>query len=256
MTEFRDQHVENGKDIRPLVSLVMNFTKPTEDKPALLTFNEVTTFLHEFGHSLHGMLSRTHYCSTSGTNVYRDFVELPSQLMENWAFEKEWLDKWASHYKTNKKIPSEYIEKIKKAANFQSGLQCDRQISFGILDMAWHSLKNKFTEDINKFEKAAMEATEVYPEVPGCIFSTGFGHIFSGGYAAGYYGYKWAEVLDADAFSLFKEKGVFDKATAFSFRKNILEKGGSEHPQILYLKFRGKEPKIDALLKRSGLIAQ
>lgn len=253
MTEFRTQHKENGKDIRPLVSLVMNFTKPTPDKPSLLTFDEVTTFLHEFGHALHGMLSQNTYHSTAGTNVYRDFVELPSQLMENWAIEKEWLDQWAVHYKTGEKIPREYIDKIRNAANFQSGYQCDRQLSFGLVDMAWHSITAPVTEPVCQFEKQAMQSTEIFPEVPGSCFSPTFGHIFDGGYAAGYYSYKWAEVLDADAFSLFKEKGIFDRETAQSFRKNILEKGGSEHPMELYVRFRGRKPSADALLERSGL---
>ncbi|WP_251620783.1 M3 family metallopeptidase [Odoribacter lunatus] len=253
MTEFRTQHEENGKDVRPLVSLVMNFTKPTPDRPSLLTFDEVTTFLHEFGHALHGMLSRNTYNSTAGTNVYRDFVELPSQLMENWALEKEWLDLWAVHYQTGEKIPQEYIDKIRNAANFQSGSQCDRQLSFGMLDMAWHCIRKPVEEPVCEFEHRSMQATELFPPVDGSCFSPTFGHIFDGGYAAGYYSYKWAEVLDADAFSLFQEKGIFDKETAQSFRKNILEKGGSEHPMDLYVRFRGRKPTVDALLKRSGL---
>ena len=253
MTEFRTQHQEEGKDIRPLVSLVMNFTKPTPDKPSLLTFDEVTTFLHEFGHALHGMLSRNTYNSTAGTNVYRDFVELPSQLMENWAIEKAWLDEWAVHYETGEKIPREYIDKLREAANFQSGYQCDRQLSFGMVDMAWHSITAPVTEPICRFEEQAMRPTEIFPAVDGSCFSTTFGHIFDGGYAAGYYSYKWAEVLDADAFSLFKERGIFDRETAESFRKNILEKGGSEHPMELYVRFRGRKPSVDALLERSGL---
>lgn len=253
MTEFRGQHRQNGKDVRPLVSIVMNFTKPTETKPSLLTFDEVTTFLHEFGHALHGMLSKVTYNSTSGTNVYRDFVELPSQVMENWAFEKEWLDQWAAHYETGEKIPAEYITKIHNAANFQSGYQSDRQISFGLVDMAWHTVTGEVKETVAAFEQQAMSATETFPAVDSSCFSAGFGHIFGGGYAAGYYSYKWAEVLDADAFSVFKQNGIFNAATADSFRKNILEKGGSEHPMILYKRFRGQEPQIDALLERSGL---
>lgn len=253
MTEFRGQHKENGKDIRPLVSIVMNFTKPTPTKPSLLTFDEVTTFLHEFGHSLHGMLSQCNYNSTGGTNVYRDFVELPSQIMENWAYEKEWLDTWAVHYQTGEKIPQEYIDRIHLAANFQSGYQSDRQLSFGMVDMAWHSLTKPFEGSVQEFENQAMAPTETFPPVDSSSFSTAFGHIFGGGYAAGYYSYKWAEVLDADAFSVFKQRGIFDQITADSFRKNILEKGGSEHPMTLYKRFRGQEPAIDALLERSGL---
>lgn len=253
MTEFRGQHKINDQDIRPLVSIVMNFTKPTPNTPSLLTFDEVTTFLHEFGHALHGMLSQCTYNSTGGTNVYRDFVELPSQIMENWALEKEWLDTWATHYQTGEKIPQEYISKIHHAANFQSGYQSDRQISFGTVDMAWHTITSPVTTSVQEFETQAMASTESFPIVDSSCFSTAFGHIFGGGYAAGYYSYKWAEVLDADAFSVFKEKGIFDRTTADAFRKNILEKGGSEHPMTLYKRFRGQEPTVDALLERSGL---
>lgn len=253
MTDYRGQHHKGKKDIRPLVSIVMNFTKPTSNKPSLLTFGEVTTFLHEFGHSLHSMLSQCSYNSTGGTNVYRDFVELPSQIMENWALEKEWLDTWATHYHTNEPIPQEYIERIRKAANFQSGYQCDRQLSFGMVDIAWHSIHSPFNGNIHDFETQAMEATETFPAVQGSCFSTSFGHIFGGGYAAGYYSYKWAEVLDADAFSVFKANGIFNRDTADSFRENILEKGGSEHPAILYKRFRGQMPTVNALLERSGL---
>ncbi|CCZ10863.1 M3 family metallopeptidase [Culturomica sp.] len=253
MTEFLSQHVRDGKDVRPQVSLVMNFSKPTATKPSLLTFDEVTTLLHEFGHSLHGMLSRNTYNGTGGTNVYRDFVELPSQIMENWALEKEWLDKWAVHYETGEKIPQEYIEKIRKSANFLSGYLSDRQLSFGMVDMAWHTITAPVTDSIVDFERKAMQPTEIFPDVEGTCFSTAFGHIFGGGYAAGYYSYKWAEVLDADAFSVFKKNGIFDAATAEAFRKNILEKGGSEHPMTLYVRFRGQKPTVDALLERSGL---
>lgn len=253
MTEFRSQYKHNGRDVRPLVSLVMNFTKPTDEKPSLLTFNEVTTFLHEFGHALHGMLSRNTYRSTGGTHVYRDFVELPSQIMENWALEKEWLDQWAVHYRTGEKIPKEYIERIRETANFQSGSLSDRQLSFGMLDMAWHTITSPVTVPITDFENEAMRKTEIFPPVKGSCFSTTFSHIFGGGYAAGYYSYKWAEVLDADAFSVFKENGIFDIPTATAFRENILEKGGSEHPMTLYIRFRGHKPGIGALLERSGL---
>ncbi len=253
MTEFRGQHKKGKEDIRPLVSIVMNFTKPTNQKPSLLTFDEVTTFLHEFGHALHGMLSQCTYNSTGGTNVYRDFVELPSQVMENWALEKEWLDTWAVHYQTGEKIPQEYIDKIRRAANFLSGYQNDRQISFGLVDMAWHSITEPFTGSVRDFEDKAMAPAESFPYVEGSSFSTAFGHIFSGGYAAGYYSYKWAEVLDADVFSVFRQKGIFDPATAESFRKNILEKGGSAHPMVLYKNFRGQAPDIQPLLERSGL---
>lgn len=253
MTSFRQQEIKNGKNIRPFVSVVCNFTKPTESKPSLLTFNEVTTFLHEFGHALHGMLSNCTYASVSGTSVYRDFVELPSQLMENFATEKEWLDSWAVHYESGEKIPAEYIEKIKKANNFNAGYNSERQLSFGMTDMAWHSVSSPVDVSVTEFEKAAMQKTSIFEPVKGTLLSTAFSHIFAGGYAAGYYSYKWAEVLDADAFQLFKEKGIFNKEVANAFKENILMKGGSEDPMVLYKKFRGSEPNTDALLIRSGL---
>lgn len=253
MTSYRDQRNENGKDIRPLISIVSNFTRPTDTRPSLLSFNEVTTFLHEFGHSLHGMLTKCTYESLSGTNVARDFVELPSQFMENFAFEKEWLESWATHYITGEKIPFDIIKKIKEASTFNEGYACYRQLSFGFLDMAWHTVTNPVGKEIEDFESVAMEKTELFPEIEGSNMSASFGHIFGGGYAAGYYGYKWAEVLDADAFKHFEETGIFNQETAESFRKNILEKGGTEKPLNLYINFRGKEPTIDALLERSGL---
>jgi peptidyl-dipeptidase Dcp len=253
MTSYREQKNENGKDIRPLISIVANFTRPSDTRPSLLSFNELTTFLHEFGHSLHGMMSRCTYESLSGTNVSRDFVELPSQFMENFAFEKKWLDTWATHYITGEKIPDMIISKIKEASTFNEGYACLRQLGFGFLDMAWHTIKDPVHDDISVFESAAMAKTELFPPIEGLNMSTSFGHIFGGGYAAGYYGYKWAEVLDADAFSFFTETGIFNRKTADAFRKNILEKGGIEKPHDLYLKFRGKEPSIDALLTRSGL---
>lgn len=253
MTSFRDQHMENGQNIIPHVSVVCNFTPPTASRPSLLTFNEVTTFLHEFGHALHGMLSEVTYESLSGTNVYRDFVELPSQIMENWALEKEWLQDVAVHYQTGETMPEDLIQKIIAADNFQSGYLTVRQLSFGFNDMAWHSITEPLATDAISFEKAAMAKTELFPEVAGSCFSTAFGHIFDGGYAAGYYGYKWAEVLDADAYALFKEKGIFDQATAESFREHILSKGGTRHPMDLYIAFRGAEPSVEALLLRSGL---
>ena len=253
MTSFRDQKKEDGKDIRPLISIVANFTRPADTSPSLLTFNELTTFLHEFGHSLHGMLSKCSYESLSCTNVARDFVELPSQFMENFAFEKQWLDKWAIHYLTGKKIPDEFLIKIKEASTFNEGYSCYRQLSFAFLDMAWHTVTNAVDNNISDFEVSAMSKTELFPPINGLNMSTSFAHIFGGGYAAGYYGYKWAEVLDADAFAYFTETGIFNKKTAESFKKNILEKGGTENPADLYLKFRGKEPSNEAFLKRSGL---
>jgi peptidyl-dipeptidase Dcp len=254
MTSYRDQKNENGNDVRPLISIVANFTRPSETRPSLLSFNELTTLLHEFGHSLHGMLTKCTYEGLSGTNVARDFVELPSQFMENFAFEKEWLDTWATHYLTDEKIPVEIINKIKEASTFNEGYACLRQLSFGFLDMAWHTIINPVDINISDFESVAMAKTELFPSIEGLNMSASFGHIFGGGYGAGYYGYKWAEVLDADAFSYFTETGIFNKETAASFRKNILEKGGTDKPKDLYVRFRGKEPSIDALLKRSGLI--
>lgn len=254
MTDFRGQDNLAGQNNRPHVSIVCNFTRPTKDKPSLLTFDEVNTFLHEFGHALHGMLSKCTYPSISGTNVYRDFVELPSQLMENWLTEKEWLDQIAVHYKTGKKMPESLLQKLIDAKNFQAGYMSERQLSFGFNDMAWHSITKPFDGDIISFEKKAIEPTDLFPEIPGSCMSTAFSHVFAGGYAAGYYGYKWAEVLDADAFSLFKEKGIFNKSVAESFRKNVLEKGGTEPPMELYKRFRGQEPSIQGLLERSGLI--
>jgi peptidyl-dipeptidase Dcp len=253
MTSYREQRIENGIDLRPFISIVANFTRPSEKRPSLLSFNELTTILHEFGHSLHGMLTKCTYESLSGTNVARDFVELPSQFMENFAFEQEWLDSWASHYITGEKIPAELIKKIRDAATYNEGYACFRQLSFGFLDMAWHTITSPVTKSIYEFEAAAMDKTELFRPLDGVNMSTSFGHIFSGGYAAGYYGYKWAEVLDADAFSYFTETGIFNKDTAASFRKNILEKGGTEKAHDLYLSFRGKEPSLEPLLKRSGL---
>ncbi len=253
MTSYREQRNDNGERIIPFISIVTNFTRPNGNKPSLLTFNELTTFLHEFGHALHGMLSNCNYESLSGTNVARDFVELPSQFMENWAFEKEWLDKWAEHYQTGEKIPAEYIQRIRDAETFNEGYACNRQLGFGFLDMAWHSLYEPFEGDVSDFEAAAFSKTELFSFDRSLNMSCSFTHLFGGGYAAGYYGYKWAEVLDADAFSFFRESGIFNPSVADSFRKNILEKGDAEKPMDLYIKFRGKEPSMEAFLKRSGL---
>jgi len=248
MNDFKGQWKEKGIDSRPHITIVMNFTRPTKTKPALLTFSEVETFMHEFGHALHGILANATYSSLSGTNVYRDFVELPSQIMENWAVEKAFLDRFAKHYKTGKKIPENLVEKIKASRNFLAGYKSVRQLSFGYLDMSWHTITNTFKGDIKTFEEKAWEKTRIFPIIEGVCMSTHFGHLFAGGYAAGYYSYKWAEVLDADAFSLFRKKGLFNKEVADSFRKNILEKGGTEHPMVLYKRFRGQEPTVDALL--------
>lgn len=253
-TDFKKQWVEkDGTDSRPHILLVMNFTRPTGDKPALLTFEEVGTFLHEFGHSLHGMLTKCHYSSVSGTSVYRDFVELPSQIMENWLSEKEFLDTFAEHYETGEKIPAELLDKVEATSQFNAAYACLRQLSLGYLDMGWHSLQGEIPTDMLKQEVESMAKATLLPVPDSTCMSTHFGHLFDGGYAAGYYGYKWAEVLDADAFALFKQNGIFDKATADSFRKNILEKGGTEDPMKLYIDFRGAEPSIDALMKRDGI---
>lgn len=254
MTEFRPASFDaEGNEIRPLVSLVMNFTKPTENTPSLLTFDEFTTFLHEFGHALHGMLGEGKYASLTGTSVYRDFVELPSQLLENWATEKEYLDLWAVHYETGEQMPAELIAKIVEAKNYLAAYMNVRQLSFGMTDMAWHSLTEPYAGDVEAFEKESMKPTQVVPDVAGTAMATSFSHIFSGGYAAGYYGYKWAEVLDADAFSLFKEKGIFNTEVSTSFRDNVLSKGGVEHPMELYVRFRGHKPDQKALIERMGL---
>ena len=252
MTEFRGAKVVSKVETRPLVSLVMNFTKPTENEPSLLTFDEFNTFLHEFGHALHGMMARGEYESLNGTSVYRDFVELPSQIMENWATEKEYLDKWAVHYKTGETIPAELVEKIVAAKNYLAAYANIRQLSFGLSDMAWHTLKAPFEGDVESFEREAMKSVQITPVVEGTAMAPSFTHIFSGGYAAGYYGYKWAEVLAADAFSLFDEKGIFDAATASSFR-SLLEQGGQRHPMDLYVEFRGHKPETKALVEAMGL---
>lgn len=253
MTSYREQRSEKGKRIIPHVSLVMNFTRPGPAKPSLLTFNELTTYLHEFGHALHAILSDCTYESLSGTNVARDFVELPSQFMENWAFEKEWLDSWAVHYETGDKLPDELIIRIKEAAVFNEGYACNRQLGFAFLDMAWHTLTSPAGIPVDEFERKAMSATELFPPAEGTNMSCSFTHLFAGDYAAGYYGYKWAEVLDADAFCYFRESGLFNREVADSFRMNILEKGGSDKPMNLYVRFRGKEPSIEPFLERSGL---
>jgi Zn-dependent oligopeptidase len=254
MTSFKSQYIKEGKNERPHISNVCNFTKPTKTKPSLLTFNEVTTLFHEFGHGLHGMLANTVYPSLSGTSVYWDFVELPSQIMENWCYEPEALALFAKHYQTGEIIPQEYVEKIKESASFQEGMATLRQLSFGLLDMAFHSNNPTEITNIKAFEKAAFEGTTLYPDVEENCMSVSFSHIFAGGYSSGYYSYKWAEVLDADAFAYFQEKGIFNKEVATKFKDNVLSKGGTELPMELYKRFRGQEPKADALLKRAGLI--
>ncbi len=254
MTSYKSQSVKDGINERPHVSIVCNFTPPTETKPSLLTFNEVTTLFHEFGHALHGMLANTIYPSLSGTSVYWDFVELPSQVMENWCYEPEALALFAKHYETGEIIPQVYVEKIKESASFLEGMATLRQVSFGILDMAFHSNNPSEIIDIKSFEKQAMEGTTLYPDVAENCMSVSFSHIFQGGYSSGYYSYKWAEVLDADAFAYFQEKGIFNKEVATKFKENVLSKGGTELPMELYKRFRGHEPNPDALLKRAGLV--
>ena len=254
MTSYKSQQIKNGTNERPHVSIVCNFTKPTETKPSLLTFNEVTTLFHEFGHALHGMLANTTYNSLSGTSVSWDFVELPSQVLENWCFEKEALELFAKHYETGAVIPMKYVEKIKESASFHEGMQTLRQLSFGLLDMQWHGQDPTEITSIKAFENDAFANTKLYPDVAENVMSTAFSHIFQGGYSAGYYSYKWAEVLDADAFEYFLEEGIFNKEVATKFKDNVLSKGGTEKPMTLYKRFRGKEPKPDALLKRAGLI--
>ena len=270
MTSYKPQYIKNGENSRPHISIVCNFTKPTTTKPSLLTFNEVTTLFHEFGHALHGMLANTTYPSLSGTNVYWDFVELPSQVMENWCYEKEALELFATHYETGEVIPMDLVEKIKESATFHEGMQTLRQLSFGLLDMSWHfdfalrqaqyDTQCKHDEEslksfsVKEFENKAFENTKLYPDVAQNCMSTAFSHIFQGGYSSGYYSYKWAEVLDADAFEYFKEEGIFNKTVAKKFKDHVLSQGGTENPMTLYTRFRGQEPKPEALLKRAGLI--
>ncbi len=254
MTSFKPQYVKDGKNERPHVSIVCNFTKPTATKPSLLTFNEVTTLFHEFGHALHGMLADTIYPNLSGTSVYWDFVELPSQVLENWCYEKEALELFAKHYETGEVIPMEYVQKIKESASFQEGMATMRQLSFGMLDMGWHGQNPSNITNLKAFESQQFAATQLYPDVKENAMSPSFSHIFNGGYSSGYYSYKWAEVLDADAFEYFKENGIFNREIANKFKDNILSKGGTEHPMELYKRFRGKEPSVDALLKRAGLV--
>ncbi len=256
MTSYKAQFTLNGENSRPHISNVCNFTKPTSSKPSLLTFNEVTTLFHEFGHGLHGMLANTTYPSLSGTSVYWDFVELPSQIMENWCYEKEALELFAHHYETGELIPMELVEKIKDSATFQEGMATVRQLSFGFLDMAWHGTDPTGIKDVKAYETKAFEGTDLFPKTPETCMSTSFSHIFQGGYSSGYYSYKWAEVLDADAFAYFKEQGIFNKEIADKFKEHILSKGGTENPMELYKRFRGAEPKIDALLERAGLLTQ
>ena len=255
MTSYKEQWIDNdGMNSRPHVAVVMNFTKPTADKPALLTFSEVNTFLHEFGHALHGIFANSRFASLSGTNVYWDFVELPSQIMENFAIEGDFLNTFAKHYKTGEPIPESFIQRLVQASNFNVAYACMRQVSFGLLDMAWYTRTESFEGDVSQYERNAWKEVLILPQLDETCMSVQFSHIMSGGYSAGYYSYKWAEVLDADAFSVFKEHGIFNKEVASSFRNNILSRGGTEHPMVLYKRFRGQEPTIDALLKRNGII--
>lgn len=261
MTSYRDEHssvsaneqVTTANSVRPVVSVTTNFTKPTADTPALLTLGEVETFLHEFGHALHGIFAMTHYATLSGTSVYWDFVELPSQFMENYAVEPEFLNTFALHYQTDEPLPSSYIERIRKSRNFQAAYACMRQVSFGLLDMAYYTKPEAFTADVREFESQAWQRVKLLPELAESCMTVQFGHIMSGGYAAGYYSYKWAEVLDADAFAYFKENGIFNQYIAEKFRQALLSQGGTEHPMKLYVNFRGKEPGIQALLERDGI---
>lgn len=254
MTSFKSQWKRNGENVRPHISNVCNFTPSTKSKPSLLTFNEVTTLFHEFGHGLHGMLANTTYPSLSGTSVFGDFVELPSQVLENWCYEKEALELFAKHYETGEIIPMELVKKIKESATFQEGMQTLRQLSFGLLDMSWHGIDPTSITNVKAHEDEAFKDTSLYPETPETCMSTAFSHIFQGGYSSGYYSYKWAEVLDADAFAYFKEKGIFNKEVATKFKDNVLSQGGTENPMVLYKKFRGAEPKVEALLERAGLL--
>lgn len=254
MTEYQGQWINRkGENVRPHVSLVMNLTKPTEDKPALLTLSEVETFLHEFGHALHGLFANTRFESLSGTNVWWDFVELPSQFMENYSVERDFLRTFAFNHETKEPLPDDLINKVKRSRNFLAGYSCLRQVSFGLLDMAYYTLKEEFKEDLFAFERNAWKSTALLPKCEGTLMTTQFSHIMAGGYAAGYYSYKWAEVLEADAFSVFQKEGIFNRQTAQRFRQEILSKGGTEHPMTLYKRFRGKEPTVDALLRRNGI---
>tara|TARA_R110000765_G_scaffold6356_2_gene19568 strand:- start:2698 stop:4722 length:2025 start_codon:yes stop_codon:yes gene_type:complete len=254
MTSYKSQWKRNGENMRPHISNVCNFTPSTKSKPSLLTFNEVTTLFHEFGHGLHGMLANTTYPSLSGTSVFWDFVELPSQILENWCYEKEALELFATHYETGETIPMTLVQKIKESATFQEGMQTLRQLSFGLLDMSWHGIDPSKITNVKAHEDEAFKNTTLYPETPETCMSTAFSHIFQGGYSSGYYSYKWAEVLDADAFAYFKEKGIFNKEVATKFKDNVLSKGGTENPMVLYKRFRGAEPKVEALLERAGLL--
>ncbi len=256
MTLYAGQYTAKNTNYRPLVSIVCNFSKPGKKQPSLLTFNEVTTFFHEFGHALHGILSQCTFESLSGPNVFWDFVELPSQILENWCYEKECLDLFATHYQTGETIPESLVDRIVASANFMEGYQTMRQLSFGMLDMAWHGKDNRTVEDVAAFEEKVMSPFHLLPPLPETNMSCSFSHIFQGGYSAGYYSYKWAEVLDADAFDYFKSKGIFDSEVATAFRKHILEAGGSEHPMVLYKKFRGQAPEVKPLLKRAGLLLE
>ncbi len=254
MTSFKPQYRKDGENVRPHISNVCNFTRSTPSKPSLLTFNEVTTLFHEFGHGLHGMLADTTYPSLSGTSVYWDFVELPSQVLENWCYEKEALELFAKHYETGETIPMELVQKIKESSTFQEGLATLRQLSFGLLDMSWHGTDPSKITSVKIYEKEAFEGTDLYPDTPQTCMSTSFSHIFQGGYSSGYYSYKWAEVLDADAFAYFKENGIFNKEVASKFKDHVLSKGGTVNPMVLYKRFRGAEPKVEALLERAGLV--
>ncbi len=254
MTEYKGQYIENGVDQRPHVAIVCNFSKPTGNKPSLLTLDEVLTLFHEFGHALHGMLTKCKYQSLSGTNVYWDFVELPSQIFENWVYEKDCLDIFAKHHETGEPIPADIVAKIKASSNFHEGLATLRQLTFGMLDMAWHNGDPSTIEDVENFEKKITSKTRLFPEISGTASSTSFSHIFQGGYSAGYYSYKWAEVLDADAFEAFREQGIFSRTVGEKFKDSILSKGGSRHPMDLFKEFRGREPDSQALLKRAGLL--
>ncbi|WP_437371861.1 M3 family metallopeptidase [Maribacter litoralis] len=254
MTSYKSQWKRNGENVRPHISNVCNFTPSTKSKPSLLTFNEVTTLFHEFGHGLHGMMANTTYPSLSGTSVFWDFVELPSQVLENWCYEKEALELFAKHYETGETIPMELVEKIKESATFQEGMQTLRQLSFGLLDMSWHGIDPTSITNVKAHEDEAFKDTSLYPETTETCMSTAFSHIFQGGYSSGYYSYKWAEVLDADAFAYFKEKGIFNKEVATKFKDNVLSQGGTENPMVLYKRFRGAEPKVEALLERAGLL--